>query len=107
MSPRRRWDTRNGCYGHDPPVVAAGSLLGSTGVATAASPAQPGVTVVARNLAGPFGIAFGPAGRLFVAETSAGKVTKINLATGSRSTFLSGYNSVDAVDVAASGTVYA
>ncbi len=88
-------------------IVAAGSLLGSTGLANAAASAQPGVTVVARNLAGPFGIALGPGGQLLVAESDAGKVTKIDLANGHRSTFLSGYPTVDAVDVGDNGTVYA
>jgi hypothetical protein len=88
-------------------LVATGSLLGSAGLAAAASSAQPGVTVAARNLADPFGIAFSPGGRLFVAEAAAGRVSKTNLATSSRSTYLSGLRSIDAVDVGANGTVYA
>lgn len=88
-------------------VLAAGSLLGTTGLATAATSAQPGVTVVARNLAGPFGIAFGPGNRLFVAEGATGVVSRTNLHTGDRSTYLRGYRTIAAVDVAANGTVYA
>lgn len=88
-------------------MVAAGSLLGSTGLANAASAAQPGVTVLARDLAGPFGIALGPGGNLLVAEGAAGKVTKIDLSSGRRFTFLRGYPTVDAVDVGTDGTVYA
>lgn len=88
-------------------LLAAGTLVGSTGISAGAGAAEPGVTVVARNLAGPFGIAFGPGGKLFVAEGAAGTVSKTDLRSGSRSTYLSGYRSIAAVDVAANGTVYA
>lgn len=41
-------------------VLPAGSLLGTTGLTSGASAALPEVTVVAKKLQGPFGIAFGP-----------------------------------------------
>lgn len=88
-------------------VLPAGSLLGTTGLTSGASAALPEVTVVAKKLQGPFGIAFGPDGKLYVAESATGTVSRTNLSTGRRTTYLKGFPNVSAVDAAKNGTVYA
>jgi PQQ-dependent dehydrogenase (s-GDH family) len=69
------------------------AIVASTSPATAAHAGDPGpgqftTRVIATGLANPFEVANGPDGLLWVTERSAGRVVRINPATGARSTAL-------------------
>lgn len=59
----------------------------------------------AENLKSPHGLAFDPAGNLYVAETSAGQVSRVN-ANGSVTPVMTGLNSPEGIAFDAAGNMY-
>ena len=71
-------------------ALLAVAVINSPPAECAAPAAAPSVSVLATGLQGAFGSTLGPDGALYVAESAAGRISRINLRTGQVTTFASG-----------------
>jgi sugar lactone lactonase YvrE len=97
---------------HRSVMISALSVAALAATAAVAAPAAqgeplpPGLSVVASGLTNPTHIAFGPGNSLYAADIGTGSVVKINLGSGTSTTFASGLGFSPGVDARGNGTVF-
>lgn len=86
-------------------LAAAGLVAASVAAAPAATADAPGVTPIATGFVAPFHLAFGPGSSLYVADSFAAQVVRLDLRSGARSIALQGMQPVHGVDVLGNGNI--